>query len=173
MTIDDDDMEVAIFVIPDELMPYDILLGRDVLRKSGKRLTIESGVLKVEAATTTRFVIGKNISNEERKVLNHLLMEHKECFAESLEELGRCKSTSMEISVSTDTPIVVLFVKKSNGERRMCTDFRALNAATVEKQYSIPVVEEQLSLLAGNRYFTTLDMTSGYYQIPIKEECKK
>lgn len=208
--IDEDLTKVSIFVVPDELMPYDVLLGRDVLCKQDKRLTIEYGILKVEAAETNKFDIGEDIGEGHKDTLNNLLMSHKECFAENLEDLGRCKNTCMEISVSTDTPVVgkryqvpfsqrqtlsdiidkllrcgiirqsnspyaasVLLVKKSNGESRMCTDFRALNAVTIKKQYSMPVAEEQLSLLAGNKYFTTLDMTSGYYQIPIKEECKK
>lgn len=66
----------------------------------------------------------------------------------------------------------VLLVKKSNGESRMCIDYRALNEVTVKKNYVMPIVEEQLSRLAGNKYFTTLDMTSGYYQVPMNEESK-
>jgi len=37
----------------------------------------------------------------------------------------------------------------------------------------MPIVEEQLAKLSGNSYFTTLDMTSGYYQIPMGQESKK
>jgi len=37
----------------------------------------------------------------------------------------------------------------------------------------MPIVEEQLVKLSGNSYFTTVDMTSGYYQIPMGQESKK
>ncbi|XP_067621041.1 uncharacterized protein Cks30A isoform X1 [Eurosta solidaginis] len=67
----------------------------------------------------------------------------------------------------------VILVSKSNGESRMCVDYRALNAVTIKKQFPMPTVEEQLAKLSGGRYFTTLDMTAGYYQIPLEEDSKK
>ncbi|XP_036320389.1 uncharacterized protein LOC118734809 [Rhagoletis pomonella] len=66
-----------------------------------------------------------------------------------------------------------LLVRKANGENRMCIDYRALNAVTVRKNFPMPVVEEQLFKLAGGKFYTTLDMTSGYYQIPMKESSKE
>lgn len=67
---------------------------------------------------------------------------------------------------------IVLF-KKANGEDRMCIDYRALNAITVKQPFPMPVVEELLAKLAGNTYFTSLDLMSGYYQIPVSEESRK
>lgn len=55
----------------------------------------------------------------------------------------------------------------------MCIDYRALNEVTVKKNYVMSIVEEQLSRLSGNKYFSTLDMTSGYYQVPMNEDSKK
>ncbi|CAK9813734.1 Retrovirus-related Pol polyprotein from transposon 17.6 [Anthophora plagiata] len=37
----------------------------------------------------------------------------------------------------------------------------------------MPIVEEQLASLSGNTYFTTLDLMSGYYQVPVEEESRK
>ncbi|XP_017489445.1 PREDICTED: uncharacterized protein K02A2.6-like, partial [Rhagoletis zephyria] len=67
----------------------------------------------------------------------------------------------------------VVLVTKANGESRMCVDYRALNGVTVKKHFPMPVVEEQLAKLSGGKFFTTLDMTSGYYQVLIQENCKK
>lgn len=70
------------------------------------------------------------------------------------------------------SPIVL--VKKKTGDVRLCVDYRALNRKTVRENYSLPRIDEQLDDLAGYKFYTTLDLASGYYQIPIKEsDCHK
>jgi hypothetical protein len=64
----------------------------------------------------------------------------------------------------------VLFVKKQDGSLRMCIDYRALNKQTVKNRYPLPRIEEMLDRLGKAKYFTKLDLTSGYYQIRIAEE---
>lgn len=80
-----------------------------------------------------------------------------------------------DIIKSSDSPHAasVVLVEKANGEPRMCVDYRVLNSVTVKKQFPMPIVDEQLAKLSGNRFFTTLDMTSGYYQIPLDEDSRK
>lgn len=61
----------------------------------------------------------------------------------------------------------VLLVKKKNGEYRMCVDFRRLNAITIKDKYPMPLIKEQIDKLGGNKYFTGLDLASGYYQVTV------
>lgn len=67
----------------------------------------------------------------------------------------------------------VVLVKKKDGTPRFCIDYRQLNNATIKEVYPIPRIDETLDSLASMRYFTTLDFTTGYWKIPIREEDKK
>ena len=65
----------------------------------------------------------------------------------------------------------VLFVPKPNGRGlRLCVDYRALNNITVKNRYPIPRIDDLLDAVSGSKYFTSLDLTSGYHQVLISEE---
>lgn len=64
----------------------------------------------------------------------------------------------------------VLLVKKKTGEWRLCVDFRRLNAYTVKNKFPLPIIEELFEELQGAKWFTTLDLRSGFHQILVKEE---
>ena len=63
----------------------------------------------------------------------------------------------------------VLLKKKLDSTYRFLVDFRRLNSITTKDSYSQPSAEELIHRLAGSRYFSKLDLKSGYFQIPILE----
>ncbi|KAL0157149.1 hypothetical protein M9458_048395, partial [Cirrhinus mrigala] len=69
------------------------------------------------------------------------------------------------------SPIVV--VRKKNGDVRMCVDYRTLNSRTIPDQYVTPRIEDALDSMAGSKWFSVLDLRSGYYQIAMAEEDKE
>ena len=66
----------------------------------------------------------------------------------------------------------IVLVKKRDGSIRMCVDYRQLNKRTIRDSYALPRIEEILDTLSGSKYFTVLDMKSGYHQIEVFEEHK-
>jgi hypothetical protein len=63
-------------------------------------------------------------------------------------------------------------VRKKDGKLRMCVDYRALNERTVKDSHALPRIEEILDALGGNKFFTVLDMKSGYHQVEVEEDHK-
>ena len=68
------------------------------------------------------------------------------------------------------SPLVL--VRKPSGDLRICVDYRKLNEVTAVTSYPLPNNTETLDRLAGASFFTSIDMTSGYYQVEIADEDK-
>ena len=59
---------------------------------------------------------------------------------------------------------------KTYGMCRMCIDYRVLNKITFKKRYPLPRIDDLLDQLQQSKYFTKLDLKSGYHQVQFKEE---
>lgn len=66
------------------------------------------------------------------------------------------------------SPIVL--VRKKDGSLRMCVDYRLLNSKTRKDAFPLPRIEESLDALSGACWFSTLDLASGYNQVPVTEQ---
>lgn len=90
-----------------------------------------------------------------RQVLNE--MEEREIIRKSTSEYA--------------SPLVLVW--KKNGDLRVCTDFRWLNKRTLKDAHPLPHQADCLGALGGNALFSTMDLTSGFYNMPLHEDDKK
>ena len=70
------------------------------------------------------------------------------------------------------TPMVI--VNKKDGTLRVCVDYRKLNSHSKIDPYPMPRISDFIDQLGEAKYITTLDLTKGYWQVPVKKEdqCK-
>jgi len=61
----------------------------------------------------------------------------------------------------------VILVKKRDGSWRFCVDYCKLNSVTIQDAYPFSQINESLDALTGSKYFSTLDLLSGYWQVPL------
>ncbi len=64
----------------------------------------------------------------------------------------------------------VVMAKKKGNQLRFCCDFRFLNAKTIRDAYPLPRIDESITRLGCACYFTTLDLGSAFWQVPLREE---
>ena len=67
----------------------------------------------------------------------------------------------------------VCLVKKKDGTFRFCIDYRRVNAVSKKDAYPIPDIQDALDNLRGSRYFATIDLLSGYWQLGMTDRAKE
>lgn len=89
------------------------------------------------------------------------------------EHLSKMLAAGVIQPSDSDWASAPVLVRKKDGQVRWCIDYRALNDRTVKDSFPLPNIEDCLDTLHGNKYFSTLDMASGYYQIDLAPEDRK
>ena len=89
------------------------------------------------------------------------------------EELKKDIDEMLELGVirESDSPYAspIVIVKKPDGSNRICVDYRKLNKLTVFDPEPMPTADELFQKLSGDRYFSKVDLSKGYWQIRIPE----
>nr|GFC73333.1 putative reverse transcriptase domain-containing protein [Tanacetum cinerariifolium] len=64
----------------------------------------------------------------------------------------------------------LLFVKKKDGSMRLCIDYRELNHVIIRNRYPLPRIDDLFDQLHGAKFFSKIDLRSGYHQLRVKEQ---
>lgn len=91
---------------------------------------------------------------------------------QELDKLEKLNIVS-KIEEPTDWVSSLVIVEKKNGDLRLCLDPKDLNQYIRREHYHIPTRTETTCDMAGARYFSKLDASSGFWQIPLEEQSAK
>ena len=66
----------------------------------------------------------------------------------------------------------LLLAPKKDGALRVCVDYCTLNRVTKKNAYPLPCIDDCYQYLVGAKFFTTLDLRSGYWQVRLSDRAK-
>ena len=73
---------------------------------------------------------------------------------------------------SSEWAFPIILIKKKDGSVRMCIDYRRLNAVAEVDAYPMPRVDDLIDRLGKAKFITTLDLSRGYWQVPMREDSR-
>lgn len=97
-----------------------------------------------------------------RRIPPHQMDEVRQHISKLLKQNVIRKSTSPYAA-----PVVL--VRKKDKSLRLCVDYRQLNANTVKDAYPLPRIDEALEAISNSKYFSSIDLAQGYYQVAIDD----
>ena len=80
-------------------------------------------------------------------------------------EVQRMKDLGIIVESNSPWASPVVLIPKGNGEWCFCVDYRELNDRTVKDSYPLPRIDDLLDVMKGARYFSCLDLQSGFWQV--------
>ena len=91
---------------------------------------------------------------------------------EAKKAIGEMKQQGLVEPSNSPWSSPVVLVKKKDGSLRFCVDYRQLNHVTCKDSYPLQRVDDALETLAGMKWFSTLDLQSGYWQVKLDKISK-
>lgn len=146
----------ATVILPKELSEYADVFSPDDISVPPVRPNFDMRIDLVGSAPTS--VRQYRLTAAEREEL------HKQ--VTKLRQAGHIQPSN-SVNVSP-----VLFVPKKNGEKRLCVDYRRLNAVTKSVPNNLPLIEDILDNLHGKTVFSSLDLRSGYHQLGLAADSR-
>ena len=92
---------------------------------------------------------------------------------EMMKEVQRMEEMGVVQPSKSDWASPVVMVPKKDGTQRFCVDFRKVNSISKFNAYPMARIDDIIDRLGRARYLSTIDLTRGYWQVPLSEESRK
>ena len=122
------------------------------------------------------------LTDNQQGVAKDLVLDFQDIYVKSRDELSTTHVDSHRMKMSGTggvkqplrrIPLSKCSDFKKDGSLRRCVDFRLVNSLTIKDSYPLPRIDESLDALQGSVWFSTLDLSSGYWQVPMHPEDKE
>ncbi|KAJ9538707.1 hypothetical protein OSB04_031440 [Centaurea solstitialis] len=159
-------------LLPISMFDFDVILGIDWLSKHRAFIDCQAKHLKSFSLTDVNGFLAyvKDTSAEERSFESQPVV--REFLPDELLGVPRIREVEFTIDLPSVSPwgAPVLFVQKKDNSMRLCIDYRELNRVTIRNRYSLPRIDDMFDQLQGAKYFSKIDLRSGYHQLRVKEQ---
>ena len=152
-----DNVQIDSRLTPDQKQTLKSVLLRHRQLFTGQRGLTDLAEHRIETENAKPiFSHPRRVSDKERKLIGEQVSD-------------MLKEGVIEPSTSSWCSPVVLVAKK-NGDIRFCIDYRRLNAVSDRDMYPMPHVDDVIGRLDGAQYFSSVDLQSGFWQLPVAPE---
>ena len=150
----------------------------------GSQLTLEQRV-QIEKLIQEFPEITKINPGKTNQIKHKILTEHQQAVRQRpyrippalkenvIKELTELLENGVIEESTSDWASPIVVVKKKDGSNRICVDYRKLNAQTKFDAYPMPRIDEMLDAVGKSQYLTTLDLSKGYWQVPMDDADKE
>ena len=153
--------------LPDQLGDDELKQLKELLRESADVFALDDSELG--CTDLVRHVIDTGDHSPVRQPPHRTPMVYRDKIEQLVDEMqGR---GIIQPSTSPWASPVVL-VPKKDGSLRFCVDYRRLNSITKKDVYPLPRIEDIFDTLGGAKFFTSLDLASGYWQVELDEDAR-
>nr|VZI49393.1 unnamed protein product [Spirometra erinaceieuropaei] len=142
------------FLVSSELK-WNVILGCDFLKRHAQAITF--------SPTSQSLILKDDEHLPPRRIPFHF-REELDKMVENMLQQGIIQPSSSPWAAP------VTLVKKKDDSLRLCVDYRRLNAVTVRDAFSLPRMDDLLASMAGKKFFSTIYLSSSYWQIEVHPE---
>ncbi|XP_046599255.1 uncharacterized protein LOC124295072 [Neodiprion lecontei] len=188
VTIQGEDYDGDIFVIPDYAMSHLMLAGKKITRQM--KVVIRGGLITITKLHTNKSrddgLERKEIAAEETddvfrelRLVNLIETRSVDVNDRYREEIILDKQIDEWLKEGVIQPSKskysspVVIVQKKNNEYRVCVDYRQLNKKIARDRFPMPLIDDRIDALADARVFSVLDLKNGFFHVPVTLESRK
>ena len=151
--------------LPDDVNPSEMNKFDELIKKSTDIFALDDSELGCTNVTSHRIETGDHRPIKQMPYRTPII--HRDKISQMVSEMEK-QGVIRPSSSPWASPVVL--VPKKDGSSRFCVDFRRLNSITQKDVYPLPRVDDILDTLGNARFFTTLDLASGYWQVPLDDD---